>query len=299
MDVQHYKNFITIVEEGNLTSAAKKLHIAQPALTNQLKSLEYEYGTILMKRGSRKIELNDSGKLLLEKAKYICEIEASAKKEILDMINGSSGILRIGITPSNSYSFLDGTLQKYHDLYPDVKYELYETGTSEITELLKHGVIEIGITRTPFQSSDEFQVMYTGKEKFVAVYGTDCNYFDKEKTSITIKELMSVPVCMIRRFMEMYTDICRVYGFSPNYTCISTQLSTNLLWAKNNMGVAIVPLSAFLNMKDSGLLYKLIENDNFTTSRALITIKGRYLSKNVKNFMSLYEAITDERIAEA
>lgn len=289
MDVQHYKNFITIVEEGNLTSAAKKLHIAQPALTNQLKSLEHEYGTSLMKRGSRKIELNDSGKILLEKAKHICEIEASAKREIIDKMNGHTGTLRIGITSSNSHSFLEDSLLKYHALYPDVKYELYETESSEIIQLLKNGVIEIGIVGTPFQTSDEFQVIYIGKEKFAAVYSENSNWFHGEKPTITVKDLMTLPICMIRKYMDMFSDICREYGFSPNYVCLNTQISTNLLWAENNLGVAVVPLSAFLNERNLNLKYKPIENDNFTTSRAIITLKDRVLPKNVVNFLELYE----------
>ena len=54
MNLQYYFNFVTIVEEGSLTAAAKKLRIAQPALSNQVKAMEQKYGTRLFFRGSRR-----------------------------------------------------------------------------------------------------------------------------------------------------------------------------------------------------------------------------------------------------
>ena len=64
MNIQYYYNFVTIVESGSLTAAAEKLHIAQPALSNQIKALEQKYGTRLFYRGARKLELTDAGAIL-------------------------------------------------------------------------------------------------------------------------------------------------------------------------------------------------------------------------------------------
>lgn len=68
MNLKQLKYFLMIVEEGQITAAAKKLHIAQPPLSYQLRMLEEELGVQLMKRGSRNITLTPAGKLLKERA---------------------------------------------------------------------------------------------------------------------------------------------------------------------------------------------------------------------------------------
>ena len=72
MNIEHYRNYIAIVEAGSLTGAANKMHIAQSALSSMLKNMERSFGTtlIIANRGIRKIELTDAGRVLYEKARY-------------------------------------------------------------------------------------------------------------------------------------------------------------------------------------------------------------------------------------
>ena len=88
MNLEHYRNFITIVETGTISGAAEKLHIAQPALSNQIKNLEREYGAPLLTRGSRRVELTDAGRIMYSRAKSIAELENSARREIADCAAG-------------------------------------------------------------------------------------------------------------------------------------------------------------------------------------------------------------------
>lgn len=84
--MEYYRNFITIVEAGSISAAAKKISIAQPALSNQLKQLQHHYDAKLIevKRGGHRMELTDAGRVLLRKARLICDEEANASKEISD-----------------------------------------------------------------------------------------------------------------------------------------------------------------------------------------------------------------------
>lgn len=73
MDFEFYRNFITVAETGNLTTASKKLSLAQPALSAQIKTLEQYYGTKLIKtaRGKRQLDLTEAGAAFLSKARQI------------------------------------------------------------------------------------------------------------------------------------------------------------------------------------------------------------------------------------
>lgn len=73
MDMEYYRNFIAIVEAGSLSAASKRVHVAQPALSNQLKLLQKKFGTQLVniRRGVHNIELTNAGCILYNKAKYL------------------------------------------------------------------------------------------------------------------------------------------------------------------------------------------------------------------------------------
>ena len=287
MDLQCYRNFIAIVEEGSLTAASQRLHIAQPALSNQLKAMEREYGASLLIRGARRVSLTDGGRILFEKAKHMVALEASAKKEVLDCARGVAGTLRLGITFSNSVSFLDGMLLEYQRKNPQVKYQLYETETSKILDLLRRGIVEIGIARSPFQASSELEFLQERPEHFVAVFRKGDDWFSGRKGPIPIAALAQVPLCIIRRFEPMFSLACQRSSFTPNLVCVNTQLASSILWVREGLAVAVVPRSSFQYLGDDSLECLPIDEPMLETSRAIITVKGRYLSAVAQAFLKV------------
>lgn len=285
MDLQYYQNFVAIVEEGNLTAASRRLHIAQPALSNQLKTMEREYGADLLIRGARRVSLTDAGRILFEKAKHIIAMEASAKKEVLDCAQGLAGTLRLGITFSNSVSFLDGMLLDYQRKNPLVKYQLYETETSKILELLRQGIVEIGIARSPFQASADLDFLEEKPEHFAAAFRREDHWFPEDVDHLSLNALRDIPLCIIRRFEPMFSLVCQRHSFSPNLICVNTQLVSSFMWVREGLGVAIVPVSSFQSLGDDSLAYLPIEEPMLQTSRTIITVKGRYLSAVAQTFL--------------
>ena len=91
MDLRQLSYFTAIVDEGSISAAAKKLHISQPPLSNQMKSLEAELGVTLFERGLRSITLTDAGKLMYERANTILDMASAAKMEIDSLGNGLRG----------------------------------------------------------------------------------------------------------------------------------------------------------------------------------------------------------------
>ncbi len=71
MDMRQLRYFAAIAEEGQITKAAKKLHMAQPPLSQQLKALEQELGTLLVERNGKNTKLTEAGKILYDRAKEL------------------------------------------------------------------------------------------------------------------------------------------------------------------------------------------------------------------------------------
>ena len=125
MDLENYRNFLAVIETGSLTGASEYVHVAQPALSKQIRMLENFFGARLLitERGSRKVILTEAGRLLYQKAKYICSLEDLAREEITSVQRGAAGTLRISVANSRSAPFIQRTLKAFCALYPEVNYE--------------------------------------------------------------------------------------------------------------------------------------------------------------------------------
>ena len=102
MDLNVLRNFISVVAAGNITTASEVIHVAQPTLSKQLRHLETYYGAklILTERGSRRIVLTEAGRLLYEKAKYICSLNDSTMEDIRRYKRGAKGTLHLSVASS-------------------------------------------------------------------------------------------------------------------------------------------------------------------------------------------------------
>jgi len=283
MDIRQLKYFLTIAEEEQITSAAKKLNMAQPPLSQQLKLLEDELGVKLVERGSRKLQLTEAGQLLRNRAEQILELTEATTKELKDFNEGISGTLLIGAVSSSGATLLPEPISGFHKKYPGINFEIWEGNTYRILEILNSGVIEIGIVRTPF-NIEKFDSICLPSEPMVAVYVKDFPWNNNEEY-IYLQELANKPLIVYRRFEKLIKECCSNAGFQPKILCKNDDARTTLLWAESGMGIAIVPKGALKLFANSNLMYKEIRETSLETQIAAIWIKGRYLSTAAKHFL--------------
>lgn len=289
MDIKQLKYFMAIAEEEQITGAAKKLHIAQPPLSYQLKSLEEELGVKLVERGSRKLQLTDAGRNLYSRAEQIIELTKTTEKELKDYKHGVQGTLCIGTVSSSGTSLLPERINKFHKLYPGINFEIWEGNTFKVIEMLNHGIIEIGIVRTPF-NFENYEAIFLESEPMVAVVSADYD-FCFEQESISVSELEEKPLIIYRRFEKHILAACHESGFEPKIFCKNDDARTTLLWADSGLGVAIVPESAVRLIGSSNLKYAAIKEASLETKIAAITMKNRYLSSAAHKFLQEFRTV--------
>ena len=100
MELRQLTYFITVVEEGTISSAARKLNLTQPPLSAQMKQLEAECGCVLFERTSRRIQLTEAGRMLYNRALTLLELADITRQELKDYREGTSGTLRLGVVSS-------------------------------------------------------------------------------------------------------------------------------------------------------------------------------------------------------
>ncbi len=147
MNLRTLQYFVVLAEELNFSRAAERLHVAQPALSQQIRSLEERLGAQLVDRGSRPLRLTEAGSYLCTEARQILASCEQAALGARDIGLGTRGWLSIGFTRSAMYSVLPPALKAFHQAYPQVELKLFEMLTEEQADALRDARIHIGIGR--------------------------------------------------------------------------------------------------------------------------------------------------------
>ena len=284
MDLKQLNYFLTVVNEQQITAAAKKLHMAQPPLSQQMKLLEEELGTQLFKRGPHRIELTDAGRLLARRAQQLLDMADSTTREIADLCQGLRGTLSIGTISSSGSILLSQGLQDFHKEFRDVHFEIHDANTYQLIELLEQGIIEIGIVRTPFNAS-QFHCEYLNSEP-MAVAMTGPFDWCPDRTSIQLAELAKRPLIVYRRFNQLLADAFTAQSIQPEIYCRNDDARTTVLWANAGLGIALAPLSAMKLAAHENLHIKTIEEPSLETKIAVIWLRDTYLSHIGQKFLT-------------
>ncbi|WP_150267826.1 LysR family transcriptional regulator [Paenibacillus tepidiphilus] len=286
MDIRQLKYFLAIAEEGQITSAARKLQMAQPPLSQQLKQLEDELGVKLVERGPRSIQLTDAGLLLRERAQQILEMADSTARELGDLVKGIRGTLSIGTVSSSAATLLQDRLFEFHKEYSGVKFAIHEGNTYRILDLLAKGIVEVGIVRTPFNSAG-LECRYVRAEPMIAVMTPDDDWTGG-RTAIELGELKQRPLIIYRRFEQLIRETCLTNGFDPEFFCMNDDARTTLHWANAGLGIGLIPKSAFGLAGNGNLVAKEIRCESLVTRVAAVWNKDKYLSSLAKRFIDSF-----------
>lgn len=145
MELRHLRYFKVVAELQHFHKAADKLHITQPALSNQIKQLEQELDSKLFDRIGRGVKLSESGELVLSSAHRILNEVALLKESVADMESGQSGSLKIGVLQSINSLYLRSLVAEFDRNNPNISLQIEEMTNHNIENKLANGDIDIGI----------------------------------------------------------------------------------------------------------------------------------------------------------
>ncbi|MEN6413981.1 MAG: LysR family transcriptional regulator [Veillonellales bacterium] len=292
MDIRKLQYFLAVAEEGQITRAAKNLHMAQPPLSQQLKLFETELGVQLIERGgSRKIRLTDAGQALRRRAEQILELIDKTEKEVKDVGEGLRGTLSVGLAVpwgiTLGASFLLRQICRFHACYPAINFQLWEGDIYRIEDLLSSRVVEIGITKLP-TDSETYEAIALPTEPVTAAFAPKWN--DGQSTdSISLAALADKPLIIYRSYEERFLGYYQKLGLKPRILCTQDDIRSMLLWAESGLGVAIVQKSAAGLIPGSKLIFKeIIEPALITRTISVIWLKNRYLSAAARHFIDMF-----------
>ena len=155
MDSQRLYYFLTVAQLGNITLAAKKLHMTQPALSKMIKRIEVDLGTPLFERMGNRIVLNDCGKIFRSYAEYSLQNTESMRRRLKDIQfrRRESVILGYAFPPGEPAWMHEGVHQFVKE-NPDVAFSCTMLGTDMAGEFLRSGRVDMAVIMQPFPASD-------------------------------------------------------------------------------------------------------------------------------------------------
>ncbi len=290
MNLQYYYNYVTIVEEGSLTAASRKLHIAQPALSNQIKAMEQKYGTRLFFRGARRLELTDAGMILYQKAKRMCEIEQAAQSEISSGFSGQKGMLRVGVTPSVAHGKTTDVLLMFAQKYPQIELRYLEAGPNDLCKMLQNGIIEVAILKTMGSLPENVNVIATEDTPTAVLYDPKAGYLEKVKRdTVSLTQLSGVPLALEEEYLIPARNAFKQKNADFYLKSLSSSPYVSVKIAVAGLAAALVSAHvAAVAGQQTGLTVKQIRDGEGLIGKYVLAVQqGNYRSQVVNNFLAL------------
>ena len=149
LGLRRLRYFLTVAEERNFTRAAERLHVAQPALSRQLRQLEADLGVELMRRTTHTFELTDAGEYLLEHGRELLDRAEALDRTLRTFASGEAGRVIVGYGTSAGYETAPRLLGALAQHLPDLHVATRVRSADEIVAGIGDGAIDVGIVRCP------------------------------------------------------------------------------------------------------------------------------------------------------
>ena len=264
MELRHLRYFTAVVECKGYREASRRLHIAQPSISQAVSDLEDELGLKLFSRTGRNARLRPEGEIFYADAVRILQLSETAILTAKRAAQGKVGRLSIGFIGSATLSFLPDLIRRYILEYPNVKLALHDLYPVELDKACDRGEIDVAITRTlSLQRSKNLQSRVLLRDPLVAVLPRSRKL---KRKRIRLADLANERFILFHRqgapgVFDTIVGACRSQGFSPRVENEPNSMQTILSLVEAEEGVAIVPASTS-NLRSNGVQFVRLMPDS-------------------------------------
>ena len=230
MNLKQMEYFITIVNEGSISAAAKSLHISQPPLSTQMKLLEEELGVKLFHRGSHHIVLTEDGMRLKRRASEIVSLAERTLQEFSSTPQMLQGEISIGCGETANMTFLSQQMARFRQKHPQVRFNIHSATADDIREGMENGLFDLGLLLEPADISRHSFIRLPHREQWGVIVRDDSPLASLDH--VTPKDLCQVPLIMAKRD-SVRSELAGWFG--GDYESLEIAATFNLLLNAVNM----------------------------------------------------------------
>lgn len=243
MELRQIQYFIAIAEAEHFGRASKRVRIAQPALSRQVKLLETEIGAALFERHARGVTLTEAGRIFLAHARTIRSQMQRSIEEARAAAAGNSGTLRLGfIEVAGWQGMVPEGIRRFQAQFPRVKLSLSAMPTADQLAQLRQGLIDAALVYNP-QPDDDLDITPLIRHSVVLAVPFDSAFASRR--SVRLGELASCNFVGFQRRASprYYDDLTAAFhraGVSPHLVAEMTNETDMLALVSAGAGVALI-----------------------------------------------------------
>ena len=293
MNIKHAQYMLTVLQEGSITAAAKKLYISQPSLSQMIKLVENNLGTPLFNRSADPIALTYAGEKYIEAAKQILTINNNLQKEIDEINHEDHGTIKLGIPVQRAMQVLPYILPKFKKHYPHVEIEVQEHGSATTEALVLGGDVDFACLTT-YPKYEELEYILVENEEPVLLTSRNSDIAKRipSGTMIDIEEARNETFVNIKTGHSVRTLQDRLFvqkDIQPKVLLETMSIEVAKRTAIACDAVMICPLN-YIEMSPELLpqcttypIRGIEQNRNFYICHR----KDRYLTKYMRDFITM------------
>lgn len=260
VNLELYRVFYTVAKCGSLTKAAEELYISQPAVSQAIKQLETQLGTSLFNRLHKGMELSvQGGELVYPDVERALQLLNGVEDRLSEMRTTATGTLRIGASETIFQYCLAEKIVEFHELYPQVKFELITSTSPRTIEQLKGDRCDIGFLNLPIDDDDGIVItdtimllddIFIAGEAFSELKGKQLSMWELQKYPLLMMEERTVARATLDHF-------CHSLGIKLAPTIEVNSWGFMKRLAVDGMGIGCIPREYTLNKLRDGSLFEL------------------------------------------
>lgn len=258
MELRHLRYFRAVADFGSVTAAARRLHVSQSSISEQIGDLEEELGCALLDRTGRQVRLTPQGQVFLEEARRTLEAAQRAVDLTRRSVKGEYGTLSIGFFIWGASGFFPRIIREFRKLRPGIRLSLMEMHANDQIAALEEGRIDVGLTRPlqpPLDRVLRSELLY--RDPVVVAMRPD---HPLARRTVKVEALAGERLVLADRrsntaFFDGIVSMCAAKGFSPQVANTSATWSGVLTLVEAGEGIALVP-SGVKTLRMHGLIYR-------------------------------------------
>ncbi|WP_194469686.1 LysR family transcriptional regulator [Bradyrhizobium sp. CCBAU 51753] len=287
MDLRQLRYFIGVAERGGFGAAASALNIAQSALSRHIKELERELGGALFTRTARGVAVTESGKVLLERGRWLLGLVDDIKAEVRTENREPSGTVRLGAPSSVAEIFYPPLARLIAARFPRVQLELGEALTELACDRLLRGQLDLAIVTAP-QPNDHLCYETLVEEQVFLIGPPDDPKLKRGRMTVNDLKHLSRAMLPLSRtpFPPEVPSFVRVESSTPMKRIVASGL-----------GYALLPYSGIYQEVDAGQLSAALL-PWMSAERVLALPRGRPISRATQETRTLLKEICGDLIRD-
>ena len=276
MDFNSLQYFKTVAKYENMSRAAEKLHMSQPALSKSISLLEQSLGVELFDRHGRSIKLNGYGKFFLERAEFIIKEFERAKEDLANLVSPGHGEVSIGFMHTLGLEVIPSLMREVKNVYPYMKFQLTQSNSSFVLKRLELGELDLClISSLDTHVGIVWEKLWDEQLFLIVPKGHPLS----KKKSVKVADFANEPFISIKKGNSLRKTVDGLFkkeGFQLNVAFEGEEVHTVASLVESGLGVSLIPQIKGLDQ------YKLhiidVESKECKREIGLAYLENRFIS---------------------